>query len=124
MRGVSKVNRAGVRSAVRRGVDKIGPLRRRLGDRAEALERERRLVELYDRLRPQFTALPPRPEGELPDVGSIALVQRAALDSVASNEYLRVMTIGGDFDKALVSVVRKLIETNNVRRARSVAQVI
>jgi lipopolysaccharide biosynthesis glycosyltransferase len=118
------VNRDGVRSAVRRGADKIGPLRRRLGSRADTQERDSRLVELYDQLRPKFTTLPARPEDELPDVDSIALVQRAVLDSVASNEYLRVMTVDGDFDRSLVSVVRKLIETNNVRRARSVAHVI
>jgi lipopolysaccharide biosynthesis glycosyltransferase len=118
------VNRDEVRSAVRRGAEKISPLRRRLGNRAEDRESESRLVELYDQLRPKFTTLPARPEGEAPDADSIALVQRAVLDSVASNEYLRVMTIDGDFDKSLVSVVRKLIETNNVRRARSVAHVI
>lgn len=124
MWGVFQVNRAGVRSAVRRGIDKIGPLRRKVNDRAEALERDSRLVELYDQLRSQFTNLPARTDGERPDVESIAHVQRAVLDSVASNEYLRVMTVEGDFDKSLVSVVRKLIETNSVRRARSVAQVI
>ena len=124
MWGVWKVNRDGLRSAVRRGVEKIGPVRRRLGNRSDERERDENLVELYDQLRPRFTTLPARPEGELPDADSIALVQRAVLDSVASNEYLRVMTIDGDFDKSLVSVVRKLIETNNVRRARSVAHVI
>jgi lipopolysaccharide biosynthesis glycosyltransferase len=95
-----------------------------LDNRNDERESESRLVELYDQLRPKFTTLPARPEGEAPDTDSIALVQRAVLDSVASNEYLRVMTIDGDFDKSVVSVVRKLIETNNVRRARSVAQVI
>ncbi len=118
------MNRAEVRSAVRRGAEKIGPLRRRLSNRADERESESRLVELYDQLRPRFTTLAAQPDGELPDVESIAHVQRAVLDNVASNEYLRVMTIEGDFDKAIVSVIRKLIETNNVRRARSVAQVI
>ncbi len=82
------------------------------------------LVDLYDKLRPHFTSLPARDDDELPDIDAVALVQRTVLDSVASNEFLRVMTVNGDFDRSLVSVVRRLLETSNVRRARSFAQVI
>lgn len=119
------MNRDAIKAALRRRATKVAPARRAMTQRTQRLERVEALVGLYDQLREHLTSLPHgTDDGELPDPKSIELVRRTALDTVASNEYLRVMTVDGDFDRSLVTVVRRLLDTGNIRRARSFAQVI
>jgi lipopolysaccharide biosynthesis glycosyltransferase len=113
-----------VRSAVRRGIGKVDALDRVFVKRAGQHEQLERLLSFYDTLRERFTSLPARPADGMPDTANVDHLQRVLLDKAVSNEFLRVMTVDGDFDRSLVSVVRRLIETNNVRRARPFAQVI
>src|SRR5690242_4077071 len=103
-----------VRSGVGRGIgqgDVVGCV---FGKRAGQHEQLARLLSFYDTLRERFTSLPARPADGLPDTANVDHLQRVLLDKAVSNEFLRVMTVDGDFDRSLVSVVRRLIETNNV----------
>ena len=109
---------------MRRGISKIDALDRVVVKRARQHDQLERLLAFYDTLRDRFTSLPARPEDGFPNTADVAHLQRVLLDHSVSNEFLRVMTVNADFDRSLVTVVRRLVETNNVRRARPFAQVI
>jgi lipopolysaccharide biosynthesis glycosyltransferase len=114
--------RAKARTALRRGMSHVDALDRLAANRADQRSRTARLVQFYDRLRRRYTSLPPG--DELPDQKQVAEVETAVLAEALPNDFLRVATHDADFDRAVVTVVRNLLDNKALPRARSLAQVI
>jgi lipopolysaccharide biosynthesis glycosyltransferase len=112
--------RSRIRPMLKRGVAHVGPLDRvatRVVERRAAFER---LLEMYDKLRGGQRG----PRKSIPTVGEIAEVELDVYKARIYAEFFEMASIDGDFDRAAVSMTRKLIERYRGRGGNSRARII
>ena len=71
-----------------------------------------------------YTTLPDDEPGTLPDPEHVAQVESAVLADALPSDFLKVATEDADFDRAVVALVRNLLDAKALPRARSLAQSI
>lgn len=116
------------RAAVRRGIGKVAPLDDAVTQRAERRRTLERLVGFYDRIRSAYTDIAPRVDAEgrpaLPSSPDVDAVEERVLDAKVIADFVAVLTDRGDLDPAVVGLINQLLAADDIRRARSIAQVL
>jgi lipopolysaccharide biosynthesis glycosyltransferase len=119
------------RAVVRRGIGKVGPLDKAVSARSEQRRRVDRLVAFYDRVREAYGPVRQRPAERQPDArpvlppaDEVDAVEERVLDAKAIADFVTVAINRGDLDPAVVGLVKQLLASGDIRRARSLAQLL
>jgi lipopolysaccharide biosynthesis glycosyltransferase len=113
---------ARVGSAARRSITRVGPLDRAARRVVERRRVNQRLHAMYQDLRSTFSDR--IPEGEELTGGRVDAVAGDAVRAKLFGDFVDALCVDGDFDRAMVSTTRRLIERAETGRARSIAQTL
>jgi lipopolysaccharide biosynthesis glycosyltransferase len=121
-KGSSTDARSWARSVARRGLARVGPLKRAAQRAAGQRQTLDRLVSMYEALRHAY-AERSVPAADVPSASDIEAVQAEALKAKTLADFFETLSLSGDFDRALVSMTRGLIRRpGGTSRARIIAQ--